>query len=314
MAQLLAQQRVSRLEDPTVRALPANVARTSDIPYAGNENPRQTLDLLVPAERTNAPLPVIVFIHGGAWQSGDKSAGLQDAIPFVASGHYAAALVGYRLSDEGKWPNQIHDCKAAIRWIRANAARYALDGNRIGVMGASAGGHLVAMLGTSGEVPSMDGTLGPHGDVSSRVSCVVDLFGPTDFLRMNDTATPEATLDHDAPQSPESRLIGGPIQEKPDIVATANPISYASADDPPILIVHGTRDPLVPFNQSELLHQAMKKAGVSSTLVTIEGAGHGSGFGPDVAKLVERFFEHHLRGEVTIWEDLTLKADIPEPQ
>ena len=164
------------------------------------------------------------------------------------------------------------------------------------------------MLATTGDVAAMEGDVGPHTDVSSRVTCAVDLFGPTDFLKMNETAIAEATLDHDAPNSPESQLIGGPIQEKQQKVASANPITYASRDDPPILIIHGTQDPLVPFNQSQLLHAAMTRVGAQSVLITVDGGGHGEGFGPEVSKLVGQFFDHYLRGKSTKWKNLTIEA------
>ncbi len=288
--------------------LPESIELLTDLPYANTDNPRQMLDLLIPRERGDDPLPVVVFIHGGAWRAGQKEGGRRRVAPFVESGEFAGATIAYRLSSEAIWPNQIHDCKAAIRWIRANAKKYNLDPNRIGVWGTSAGGHLVAMLGTSGDVASMDGSIGPRTGLSSRVSCVADFFGPTNFLTMNETAIPSATMDHDAADSPESQLIGGPIQENPQIVATANPITYVSPDDPPFLIVHGTLDPLVSFNQSDLLHAALKKAEVDTTLITVEGGGHGRGFGPQADQFVKQFFEHHLRGNKATWKDQTYQA------
>lgn len=288
--------------------LPDSVDLLADLPYAGTDNPRQMLDLILPKERAANPLPVVVFIHGGGWRNGQKNGGRRRVAPFVETGEFAGATVGYRLSSEAKWPTQIHDCKAAIRWIRANAKKYNLDPERIGVWGTSAGGHLVSMLGTSGDVASMDGELGPHTDVSSRITCVADFFGPTNFLTMDATDIPSGRIDHDSADSPESLLIGGPIQEHPEKVATANPITYVSADDSPFLIVHGTMDPLVSFNQSELLHTALQKSKVETTLITIEGGGHGQGFGSKATELVKRFFDHHLRNVTSSWQDETLQA------
>src|SRR6185437_7517091 len=165
----------------------------------------------------------------------------------------------YRLSGEATWPAQIHDCKAAIRWLRANAAKYGLDPDRIGVTGASAGGHLAAMLGLGGGVAALEGDVGPHTGVSSRVKCVVDQFGPSDLLAMADHSS---RIDHNAPDSPESKLIGGALQENKEKARAASPITYISRDDPPFLILHGTEDPLVPFNQSERLAEALKTVGV----------------------------------------------------
>lgn len=288
--------------------VPDSVERIADVAYAGTENPRQTLDLLLPKDRGNEPLPVIVYVHGGAWMAGDKRFGLFRIVSYMDSGKYAAATVGYRLSDEAQWPCQIHDCKAAIRWIRANANKYNLDADHIGVWGESAGGHLVAMLGTSGDVTEMDGRLGSHTDVSSRVTCVVDFFGPTDFLQINEHAIPGSQLDHDAADSPESRLLGGRAQDIPEMAATANPITYVTADDPPMLLVHGTQDPLVPLHQSQLLDDALAGVKVESTLITVDGGGHGLGFGREVNEVVSRFFDHHLRGEDSEWQDKTIEA------
>jgi acetyl esterase/lipase len=266
-----------------------------DIPYAGTDNPRQCLDLFLPKERrSNAPLPVIVFIHGGGWRNGHKRSGQGRVRPYVESGHYAGVSVGYRLSGEAQWPAQIHDCKAAIRWIRANAQTHGLDARRIGVWGTSAGGHLVAMLGTSAGVPAMDGDLGPHTKLSTSVTCVVDFFGPTDFLQMDAQRVPGSKLTHDRPDSPESLLIGGAIQSNPDEVATANPITYVTGDDPPFLIMHGDDDRLVPIHQSDIFEKALQQAGVDVSFVPIAGAGHGLR-GADTGAQVTAFFDRHLR-------------------
>jgi len=169
------------------------------------------------------------------------------------------------------------------------------------------------MLGTSGDVKAMDGSLGSNNVYSSRVTCVADFYGPTNFMTMNATAIESATLDYDAAESPESLLIGGTIQENPDKVATANPITYISADAPAFLILHGTKDPLVSFNQSELLHAALENKGVDKTLITVEGGGHGREFGSKPTELVEAFFDHHLLGNKTRWSDQSIEA-VPREQ
>ncbi len=291
--------------------VPDSVQLVADVPYADSDNRRQTLDLLVPKAESDKPRPVIAFIHGGAWRAGDKRQALPRVARFASSGEYAAVSIGYRLSGEAQWPAQIHDCKAAIRWIKANAEKYNLDPDKIGVWGTSAGGHLVAVLGTSGGVEAMDGSLGPHTDQSTNVACVADFFGPTDFLKMTEGALPSSRFDHDSPQSPESLLIGGAIHDHPEKVATANPITYITDDDPPFLIVHGSADPTVPFNQSQLIHAALQEAKVPTTLVTIEGGGHGRGFPPETNNLVRRFFDHHLRGQESEWQDQSLEASEP---
>ena len=174
------------------------------------------------------------------------------------------ASINYRFSQHALFPAQIEDCKAAIRWLRANAKKYNLDAGHIGVWGASAGGHLVALLGTTGGVKELEGK-GGNLDQSSRVQCVVDWFGPTDFTKMGGW--------QDKPDSPMARLVGGPVKDKPELAVKANPITYVGKDSAPFLIMHGEEDKLVPMNQSELMDEALRKAGVESTLVRIPKAG-----------------------------------------
>jgi acetyl esterase/lipase len=265
--------------------LPEGTKAHRNLEYVKGGHERQRLDLYVP-EKAGGPLPVIVWIHGGAWLAGSKEGG-GPALPFAGKG-YAVASINYRLSQHAIFPAQIEDCKAAIRWLRAHAKKYHLDPDHIGVWGASAGGHLVALLGTSGDVKELEGK-GGNADQSSRVQAVVDWFGPTDFTRMGSS--------HDGPQSPEARLLGGPVQENKDKAARANPITYVSKDDPPFLILHGVNDRTVPFNQSELLVEALKKAGVKVTFQPVKGAGHGGREFQSAAnrKLIEEFFARHLK-------------------
>jgi len=266
--------------------LPEGVKALRDLEYVTGGGHAQSLDLYIP-ETAKAPLPLIIWIHGGAFRAGDKQQ--CPALPFTRRG-YAVASLNYRLSQQAKFPAQIEDCKAAVRWLRAHATKYNLDPKRFGAWGSSAGGHLVAMLGTAGDVKELEGKLG-NLDQSSRVQAVCDWFGPTDFTQMNKDGS---TMDHDGPDSPESQLIGGPVQENKDKAARANPITYVSKNDPPFLIMHGDKDPLVPHQQSVLLHEALKKTGVEVTFHTVQGAGHGFG-GPDITKMVEDFFDRHLK-------------------
>lgn len=249
------------------RVMDSMVVET-DVPIGKGGERELKIDLAYPMDLPDKPMPVIVWIHGGAWLGGSKS--LDEVMPLVEKGFFAAGIQ-YRLSPEAIWPAQIEDCKTAIRFLRANAKTYHIDPERIGVWGASAGGHLAAMLGTSGDVKELEGK-GGWLDQSSRVQAVVDYFGPTDLTQMGKFP---GSMDHDSPDSPESRLVGGPIQEKKDIANTANPITYITQDDPPFLIVHGDQDDLVPFNQSELLHDALTKAGIPSELVQVKNGGHG---------------------------------------
>ena len=281
---LAAQQPRRPDRPPAQRPIPQDIIAHLDIEYARVGEKSLQLDLYLPRE-AKAPLPLVVWIHGGAWLGGNRRN--PPALSFVSSG-YAIASISYRLSHEAIFPAQIHDCKAAIRSLRANANKYGLDPDRIGVWGSSAGGHLVALLGTSGDVRELEGDVGTIG-VSSRVQAVCDWFGPTDFLKMGKNA-----IDHDAPDSPEAKLIGGPIRQNKQKVTAANPISYVTQDDPPFLIMHGDKDDVVPINQSQLLHEALKKAGVPVTCETVEGAGHGFR-GQEHIERVRRFFDEHLK-------------------
>lgn len=270
------------------------IVATRDIPYADTDEAAQRLDLYLPKDRLdNQKQPVLVFIHGGAWRGGNKNAGAGRLAKHVASGRCAGVSVEYRLTDKATWPAQIHDCKAAIRWIRGNAEQYQIDPDRIVVWGTSAGGHLVSMLGTSSGVPELEGTLGKHVKLSSRVTAVIDFFGPADLLTMNDGGS---IMDHYAANSPESILVGGPVKERVDAANSASPLHHVSADDAPFLIMHGTKDPLVPHRQSERLHAALRKQGVDSTFISVEGGGHGFA-GKAVDAAIERFLGLHFDGK-----------------
>jgi len=253
--------------------------------YIVGGHARNKLDLYLPG-KTDRPLPVIVWIHGGGWSAGSKDDGCP-AVPFVAKG-YAGASINYRLSQHALFPAQIEDCKAAVRWLRANAKKYNLDTKHIGVWGASAGGHLVALLGTTGSVKELEGT-GGNLDQSSQVQCVLDWFGPTDFVKMGGW--------QGNPDSPMAKLVGGPVKDRQELAAKANPITYVCKDSAPFLIMHGEEDNLVPMNQSELLDEALRTAGVESTLVRVPKNGHGGpGFTtPENSKKIEEFFDKHLK-------------------
>ena len=281
------------------RGVPGDIDLKADLPYAGTDNARQRLDLLLPKTRkSDKPLPVVVFIHGGAWQSGSKENGRGNLMPLVRSGDFAGVSVGYRLTDQAVWPAQIHDCKAAIRWIRGHAKEYGLDGDKIAVWGSSAGGHLVSMLGTSGGVAELEGSLGPDTAQSSRVTCVINFFGPEDFLSM--VRQPSA-MDRSKGAYPEAKLLGGTVQEKPEAAKAASPVTYVTPDDPPFLTAHGTKDTTVPYTQAEEIDAALKKAGVSSILISMEGGGHGFR-SPELDRRVRAFLDKYLRGQ---------EADIP---
>lgn len=281
----------------TPAQLPPGVTAERDLVYATVDGRELRLDAYWHPDAPE-PAPLVVWVHGGAWRRGSKA---NPRALWLLSKGYAVASVEYRLSPEAIFPAQIHDCKAAVRWLRANADRYNVDPERFGAWGPSAGGHLVALLGTSGDVAALEGTLGVTG-VSSRVQAVCDWFGPTDLLRMNDV---KGRIDHDAPDSPESMLIGAPIQDHPDKVAKANPITYVTADDPPFLLMHGSQDFTVIKNQSELLHDALQRADVSSNLILIDDQGHGFSTADrdrdHILRHVEAFFDRELRDRQSAW-------------
>jgi len=283
------QERKEQPKRPQFR-VPEGVKAERDIDYVGGGLKSQMLDLFA-AEEASEPLPLVVWIHGGAWQSGSKEN--CPALPLATRG-YAVASINYRLTGEASFPAQIEDCRAAIRWLRANAEKHHLDPRRIGVWGASAGGHLVALLGTSADVKGWDG-VGGHSNESARVQAVCDYFGPADFLlHFNPDRATKA-------DSPITRLLGGPLKDKQDEARKASPVTYISKDDPPFLIVHGDQDPLVPIVQSELLCDALKKAGVDVTLLKVKNGKHGA-FGPEcepspmeIRDTVFKFFDNNLK-------------------
>lgn len=250
--------------------LPPGIVRHADLTYATVGDRALLLDVYAPAEKPAKPMPAVVWVHGGGWRGGSKN-NIGRSLPILSHG-FGLVSVGYRLSGEARFPAAIGDVKAAMRWVRANASSYGFDPDRLGAWGSSAGGHLVALLGTAHEVAEWDELHEEHAGASSRPDAVCNWFGPTDFLRMNDFP---GRIDHDAPDSPESRFIGVPIQQYPERTQQANPIRYISRDDPPMLHMHGENDRAVPFNQSELLHAALQKAGLDSTLYRVQGADHG---------------------------------------
>jgi len=263
-----------------------------DQPYAGNTNPRQMVDVYVPKKRsTDKPLPVVAFVHGGGWAGGTRLVSTEHACELAASGDYVAVGVGYRLTNEAHWPAQIHDCKAAIRWIRGHAQELNIDPNRIGAFGGSAGGLLVELLGVSGNVPTLDGNLGPFTNLSSRVACVVNLCGPCDLTVPLCTGRMAVSV-----SSNVTSLLGGPLPDKLDVAHEASPLTYISKDTPPILTIHGKHDSIVDFQHSVRFDAALKQAGASSLLVPLEGVDHNFTVGPETRRRIRQFLDLHLRG------------------
>jgi acetyl esterase/lipase len=256
----------------------ASVAPTyADLAYATISD-AQKLDLYIPTTGSG-PFPVVIMVHGGGFMMGDKSdgAGLTGVDQLLAAG-YAVASINYRLSSEAIYPAQIYDAKAAVRFLRANAAEYQLNPDKFGAWGASAGGNLVSLLGTTCGVAELEGAELGNAEQSSCVQAVIDWFGPIDFLKMDEqfagTSCPQT---HDAANSPESMLVGAAIQTVPDLVATTNPMNYITADDAPFFIENGTADCNIPPVQNKNLADALSAViGADNvTYVSLEGAGHG---------------------------------------
>ncbi len=269
--------------------IPAGVKVDRNIEYAKVGDHALKLDIYHPEAEGDA-LPLVVWVHGGGWSGGTKDN--CPAIPLSGKG-YVVASVEYRLTGVAPFPAQIEDCRAALRWLRGNATAYRIDPKRVGVWGGSAGGHLVALLGTSADATGWD-KVGNHSDQSARVNAVCDFYGPTDFLVETMPARSKSA------DSAVGKLLGGPVDERKEVARQASPLTYITPDDPPFLIVHGDQDKLVSIEQSERLEAALKKAGVEVTFLTVKNGGHGFGPGsdPDPIAIRERviaFFDQHLK-------------------
>ena len=250
-----------------------------DLAYA-DISEAQKLDLYVPVTG-EGPFPLVIYIHGGGWVSGDKSRVQSIGGVAFIDGGYAVASINYRLSGEAPFPAQIEDVKAAVRWLRANAAEYNLDPERFAAWGSSAGGHLAALLGTSGDVAEFDNPELGNADVSSRVQAVIDWYGPTDLPRfaedLNTSEVCPPASDADTARDNFTLFMGDVPSAVPERMLAASSTTYVSADDPPFWIQHGSHDCLVPMQQSEHLYDALVDAiGEDNVQLTLfEGAGHG---------------------------------------
>lgn len=261
-----------------------------DITYAQVDGEPLRLDLYLPSGVENPPL--VVWVHGGAWRAGSK-----DNMPLTAlvKQGFAVASVDYRLSPVAMFPAQIHDCKAAIRFLRASADKYGFHPKRIGVAGSSAGGHLAALIGVTNDHPKLEGEVGQHNDQSSSVQAIVDYYGPTNFLTILKQSTPHG-LSVRVPAL--ELLIGGHPDKKPDLARFASPVFHVTADDPPLLLIHGDQDPQVPINQSHELHGLYKQRDLPVTFEVVHGGAHGGSafFDERRNELVREFFQTHLQG------------------
>jgi acetyl esterase/lipase len=256
-----------------------------DLEYARAGDKRLLLDLYRP-EGASEPLPVVMWVHGGGWKNGSKN---RCPATWLVEHGFAVASINYRLTQEAQWPAQIDDCRAAVRWLRQNADKYGLDGNHIAAWGGSAGGHLVALLGT----------LAPPADETtpSRVQAVCDWYGPSDLLTMPPNVLGNGRSLEDIANSNGAKLLGGTVRDRHELARQASALYQVSSNDPPFLIMHGEKDPGVPVEQSQRLHEKLTAAGVSSSLHIIPGAGHGGKEfqSPEVRKIVLKFFKGRLQ-------------------
>jgi acetyl esterase/lipase len=310
---------------PPTRGIPGEgYLRYNDLAYAAPIGRAHLLDLYVPTTGTG-PFPVVIYQAGSAFGRDDtKSDPLptrrsprrgvpESSVPAVGRGAptvlaeqwaphgYAVVGLNVRSSAQARFPGLVHDAKAAIRYLRANARIYQLDVHRFATMGTSSGAWVSVMAGVTSGNAEFDGNLGNAGQ-SSAVQAVIDLYGPTDFLAEDAHRLPGG-LRHDPPDSPESRLMGFPITTNPAAVARTNPGRYVTATSPPAYIVHGTADPIVPYQQSELLFAAYQRAGAPATLTLIPKAGHGDGFLTAPGKVPGRTVQRTEHGRTTTAAD-----------
>jgi acetyl esterase/lipase len=278
------------------------VPKWSNLNYAGDTLTGHTLDIYVPSTKQKQ-LPVVIMIYGSAWfnNNGKGEVAKNLSAQKLVKNGFIVIAINHRSSKEAIFPAQIQDVKAAIRFVRGNAEKFQIDTTFIGITGWSSGGHLSALAGTSNLVQSkrsgnqsmdIEGHVGHNLSNGSRVDAVVDWFGPTDFLVMDSCGS---SFSHNDAMSPESSLVGGPIQDNKELCELANPITYVDEHTPPFLIIHGDADPMVPFCESELLNQALAAKGVQTELVVVPRGGHGPGVDIDEnAERLIQFFKQEL--------------------
>jgi acetyl esterase/lipase len=262
---------------------PEGVTIEQDVAYLAPGR-KETADLYLPAKRAkDVRSPAVVIIHGGGWTGGDKAAAREFNIGTnLALKGYVAISINYVLAakDKATWPQNLHDCMTAVRWLRKNADRLQIDPEHIGVIGGSAGGHLAAMVAVVDEKDGLD-PKGPYGEFSCRVQCAVPMYGPMDLTEHRDIS-----------------MLGKTREAAPELYRAASPVSYVRKSTPPILILHGTADKTVDVKQSELFAAALKKVGAVHELVIVEGAPHTFHLQPkqrDLRPVVLGFFDKHLR-------------------
>ena len=282
----------SALAYQSTNLAPVGAEPGTNIVYAKVGERELHINLVLPKKKPATPLPVIVWIHGGGFKIGDYT---RNRAAWLAEHGYAAASVQYRFTDVAPLPTQVFDCKAAIRFLRAHAKQYGLDPNHIGVWGGSAGGHLAALVGTSGDVKELEGELG-NADQSSRVQAVSPWYGLYDM-----TAGDKDRKKNPNKPEPFIEFLGGTFPEKRELAKLVSAVTHASKDDPPFLIVHGEIDRTMPIRQGELLYDALSKAGVDVTFIRVKNGNHNltaADMEPNMDEIERRllkFFDKHLK-------------------
>ena len=261
--------------------VPEGVKVLRDLEYAQVKGVSLKLDLYRPSAMPSAPMPLVIWVHGGGWRNGSK---VNCPAAWLATKGYAVASLDFRLLPEHPWPAQIEDPIAALRWLHKESGKYGYDASRSAAMGGSSGGHVVALWGTL-TLPAED-----------KVKAVVDLYGPTDLLTMPPNVLSGKRTRADLAKANGALLLGGIVMDQPDKAKAVSALHQVSKDDVPFQILHGTADPGVPVDQSERLHAALKAAGVESTLKLIPGAGHGGKEfdSPESRALIQAFLDKHL--------------------
>ena len=263
-----------------VSTLDSGVAVHHGVEFATVEGFRPLLlDLYLPV--ASGPCPAVVYLHGGGWAVGTRrrfgralASWSPTALDRVAQAGFAVATLDYRLSGEARFPAQLHDVKAAIRWVRGNSSRLGIDPTRVITWGESAGAHLAMLAALTGDRPDLEGSIGEHLDQSSAVSGVIDWYGPMNLLSIGSQHAPGSDKRPDDADSWESMMVGVPLQTDPARTLAASPISYVHADAPPAQIHHGNADTLVPYAQSVEFVDALRAAGGTVELITVEGSDH----------------------------------------
>lgn len=260
-----------------------------DIEYATVDEISLKLDLFRPAERTNVPL--VIYVHGGAWRSGSKS---NPPVSALVGKGFAVASIEFRQTPVAPFPANVHDLKAAIRFLRARAGEYGCDAKRFVIAGTSSGGHLAALVGVSNGNKELEGDLGGHREVSSDVQAIVSFYGAANLQTILSQSTPHG-LSVRVPAL--QLLLGGQPEEKPALARLASPVTHVGKSDPPLLLIHGDADPQMPIEQSRELHAAYQRAGLDVKFIVMPGSVHGGKEFYDAERiaLVEKFLRAELR-------------------